>query len=237
VPPTPAEPPQTPPGPAAASLDDACDEARAALVRYGQRMVADRLVVGSAGNISVRVGDRIVMTPTGVNYDQVTAESVNVLGADGTILAGTGQRSSEWPMHRKIYDLTPASAVVHTHSVFSVAVGTICDEIPAVHYSVLVLGGPTVRVAPYTTFGSAGLAGNVAAALEDRFAALLQNHGMIAYGSSLAEAYERAQLVEWLAEVYWRARLAGTPRILDRAELDAVREQARRHRDRGGGHG
>ena len=155
MPPTPAGSPGTAAGAAAASLDQACEEARAALVRYGRRMVADRLVIGSAGNISVRIGDRIVMTPTGVNYDQVTADSVNVLDADGTILAGTGQRSSEWPMHRKIYDLTPASAVVHTHSVFSVAVGTVCDEIPAVHYSVLVLGGPTVRVAPYTTFGSA----------------------------------------------------------------------------------
>ena len=228
---TPAESAPTASHPAAADTE----RARAALVRYGQKMVADRLVVGSAGNISVRVGDRIVMTPTGINYDQVTAESVNVLDLDGAILAGTGQRSSEWPMHRKIYDLTPASAVVHTHSVFSVAVGTICDEIPAVHYSVLSLGGPTVRVAPYTTFGSDGLAANVAAALEDRFAALLQNHGMIAYGSSLEEAYERAQLVEWLAEVYWRARLAGTPRILSRAELDAVREQARLHRYRSGG--
>jgi len=228
---TPAESPETASDPTAADTE----QARAALVRYGQKMVADRLVVGSAGNISVRMGDRIVMTPTGINYDQVTAESVNVLDLDGAILAGTGQRSSEWPMHRKIYDLTPASAVVHTHSVFSVAVGTVCDEIPAVHYSVLRLGGPTVRVAPYTTFGSDGLAANVAAALEDRFAALLQNHGMIAYGSSLEEAYERAQLVEWLAEVYWRARLAGTPRILSRAELDAVREQARLHRYRSGG--
>jgi L-fuculose-phosphate aldolase len=231
VPPTPAESTETASNVAAAGTE----QARAALVRYGQKMVADRLVTGSAGNISVRIGDRIVMTPTGINYDQVTAESVNVLDLDGTILAGTGQRSSEWPMHRKIYDLTPASAVVHTHSVFSVAVGTVCDEIPAVHYSVLRLGGPTVRVAPYTTFGSDGLAANVAAALEDRFAALLQNHGMIAYGSSLEEAYERAQLVEWLAEVYWRARLAGTPRILSRAELDAVREQARLHRYRSGG--
>jgi L-fuculose-phosphate aldolase len=228
---TPAESTQTASHPAAADTE----QARAALVRYGQKMVADRLVVGSAGNISVRLGDRIVMTPTGINYDQVTAESVNVLDLDGTILAGTGQRSSEWPMHRKVYDLTPASAVVHTHSVFSVAVGTVCDEIPAVHYSVLRLGGPTVRVAPYTTFGSDGLAANVAAALEDRFATLLQNHGMIAYGSSLEDAYERAQLVEWLAEIYWRARLAGSPRILSRAELDAVREQARRHRYRSGG--
>jgi L-fuculose-phosphate aldolase len=210
-------------------------EARAALVRYGRRLVADHLVVGSAGNISVRVGDQIVMTPSGLDYDMVTEESVNVLDPGGTILAGTGRRSSEWPMHRKIYDLTGAGAVVHTHSAFCVAVGTICDEIPAVHYSVLRLGGPTVRVAPYTTFGSDGLASNVAAALEDRSAALLQNHGAVAFGASLQEAYDRVQLLEWLAEVYWRARLAGTPRILSAAELDAHREQARRHRYRGGG--
>jgi L-fuculose-phosphate aldolase len=226
VPSTPAEPMLT---------DSACAGARAAVLRYGRRLAADRLVVGSAGNISVRVGDKIVMTPTGVNYDLITEESVNVLDADGTILAGTGKRSSEWPMHRKVYDLTRAGAVVHTHSPFCVAIGTICDEIPAVHYSVLRLGGPTVRVAPYATFGSDELAKSVAAALQDRFAALLQNHGAIAYGSSLEEAYDRVQLLEWMAEVYWRARLAGSPRILDAAELDAHREQVRRHRYRGGG--
>jgi L-fuculose-phosphate aldolase len=209
--------------------------ARSAVVRYGLRLVADGLVVGAAGNISIRLGDTIVMSPSGINYDQVTQDSVNVLSAAGDILDGTGRRSSEWPMHRRLYDLTDAVAVVHTHSPFSVAVGTVCDEIPAVHYSVLRLGGPTVRVAAYTTFGSDGLAGNVAAALEDRFAALLQNHGTIAYGATIEEAYDRAQLLEWLAEVYWRARLAGTPRILSAEELAAVSEAARRHRYRGGG--
>lgn len=238
MPSTPAERPETSSGLAAASPETASAEvaeARAALVRYGRRLVADRLVVGSAGNISVRLGNRILMTPSGLNYDQVTPDSVNVLAADGTILAGTGRRSSEWPMHRKIYDLTPASAVVHTHSPFCVAVGTVCHEIPAVHYSVLRLGGPTLRVAPYSTFGSDGLAGNVSAALADRVAALLQNHGAIAYGATLEEAYDWVQLAEWLAEVYWRARLAGTPRILSGAELDAVREQAHRHHYQGGG--
>jgi len=217
------------------SQEAAIAEARAAVVRYGLRLVADQLVVGAAGNISIRIGDRIVMSPSGLNYDQVTEESVNVLDADGAILDGTGRRSSEWPMHRRIYDLTPARAVVHTHAPFSVAIGSICAEIPAVHYSVLRLGGPTVRVAPYTTFGSDGLAAHVAAALEDRFAALLQNHGTIAYGTTIEETYDRTQLLEWLAEVYWRARLAGTPRILDSAELTAVSEAARRHRYRGGG--
>jgi L-fuculose-phosphate aldolase len=212
-------------------------EATAAIVRYGRRLVADRLVVGAAGNLSIKVGDTIVMSPSGLNYDQVTEETVNVLDAGGTIIGGTGRRSSEWPMHRRIYDLTGAGAVVHTHSPFSVAIGTVCDEIPAVHYSILQLGGPTVRVAPYTTFGSDGLAGNVAAALDGRFGALLQNHGTIAYGAAIEQAYDRALLLEWLAEVYWRARLAGTPRILDGAELQAVTDAARAHRYRGGGGG
>jgi L-fuculose-phosphate aldolase len=208
--------------------------ARAAVADYGRRMVADRLVTGAAGNLSIRVGDAIVMSPSGLSWDQVTPETVNVLDAAGTIIDGTGRRSSEWPMHRRIYDLTPARAVVHTHSPFSVAIGAVCDEIPAVHYSILQLGGATVRVAPYTTFGSDGLAGQVAAALDGRFAALLRNHGAIAYGATIGPAYDRALLVEWLAEVYWRARLAGTPRILDTAELDAVSETMR-ELDYGGG--
>lgn len=215
--------------------DLSIEAARAAVVKYGQRLVTDRLVYGSAGNLSIRIGDKIVMSPSGLNYDVITTEHVNVLSADGTILEGTGKRSSEWPMHRRVYDLTDAGAVIHTHSPFGVTVGTICDEIPAVHYSVLRLGGPTVRVAGYTTFGSDGLAENVAAALEGRFAALLQNHGAVAYGADIGEAYDRVQLIEWMAEVYWRARLAGTPRILSAEELAGVSEAARLHRyhDRG----
>ncbi len=218
-----------------ADPDAAIEQARASLVRYGQRMAAARLAVGSAGNLSIRLGDTVVMTPTDINYDQITERNICVLDAEGVLLDGDGARSSEWPMHRRIYDLTDAVAVAHTHSPFAVAMSTVCDELPAVHYAVLRLGGPTVRVAPYTTFGSDGLAGVAAEALDGRFAALLQNHGAVAYGDSIDEAYDRALLLEWLAEVYWRARLAGSPRILSDAELDQVREAARRHRYRSGG--
>jgi L-fuculose-phosphate aldolase len=218
-----------------ADPEAAIEQARASLVRYGQRMAADRLAVGSAGNLSIRLGDTVVMTPTGINYDQITERNICVLDAEGVLLDGDGARSSEWPMHRRIYDLTDAVAVVHTHSPFAVAMSTVCDELPAIHYAILRLGGPTVRVAPYTTFGSDGLAGVAAEALDGRFAALLQNHGAVAYGDSIDEAYDRALLLEWLAEVYWRARLAGSPRILSDAELDEVREAARRHRYRSGG--
>jgi L-fuculose-phosphate aldolase len=209
-------------------------EARAALVRFGQKMAADRLVVGSAGNLSVRLGDTVLITPSGVAYDQITEASICVLDAEGNLLDGDGKRSSEWPMHQKIYGFTGAGAVVHTHSPFATAVSTVCEELPAIHYTILRLGGPTVRVAPYTTFGSDGLAGHAAAALDGRAGALLQNHGAIVYGKDLDEAYDRALLLEWLAEVYWRARLIGSPRILSEAELGEVSRQARALRYPGG---
>jgi L-fuculose-phosphate aldolase len=213
----------------------ATQQARELLVIFGRQMAHDRLVVGSAGNLSTRVGDVIVMTPSGVSYDEILESNITVLDADGTQLAGEGRRSSEWPMHRRIYDLTDARAVVHTHSPFATAVSTVCAEMPAIHYSILRLGGPTVRVAPYTTFGSAELAGMVGTALAERTGALLQNHGAVAYGATIAEAYDRALLLEWLAEVYWRAMLIGSPRILSAAELDEVRAAAHRHRYQAGG--
>lgn len=210
-------------------------DARAAIVHYGRRLVPDRLVVGSAGNISVRLADTVIITPSGISYDQLAESDVCVLDAEGNQLDGAGPRSSELPMHRKIYELTDARAIVHTHSPFAVAVAAVCDELPAIHYSILRLGGENVRVAPYTTFGSDGLAGNAGVALAGRSAALLQNHGAIVYGASLDEAYDRALLLEWLAEVYWRARLIGSPRILRSAELDDVRRAARRRRYQAGG--
>jgi L-fuculose-phosphate aldolase len=216
------------------ALEDEIAAAKKSIVEFGRRMARDRLVVGSAGNISARFGETVVMTPTAVSYDDITVDSISVLDADGTQLEGTGRRSSEWPMHRQVYELTGAGAIVHTHSPFATTVSTVCDEIPAVHYSVLRLGGPNVRVAPYTTFGSDGLAQRAAEALADRTGALLQNHGAVVYGSTLAEAYDRALLLEWLAEVYWRGLQVGSPRILDAAELAEVSEASRRHRYQGG---
>src|ERR1700691_5536492 len=205
------------------------NQARASLVHYGERMAADRLAVRRAGNLAIRLRDIVVMTPTCGHYDPIVERNICVLDTEGVLLDGEGARSSEWPMHRKIYDLTGAGAVVHTHSPVAVALSTVCDEIPAVHYSVLRLGGPTVRVAPYTTFGSGGLADAASAALDGRFAALLQNHGAVAYGASIEEAYDRALLLEWLAEVYWRARLAGSPPIPSDAQIHPARRGGRQH--------
>ena len=129
-------------------------------------------------------------------------------------------------MHLAVYRATGAGAIVHTHSPFVVALSTVLDELPAVHYAMADLGG-IVRVAPYTRFGTPQLAANAVAALAGRSAVILRNHGALTYGPDLARAYDRAVTLEWLARVYWYARLAGTPQTLSEAALTEVSDAAR----------
>lgn len=201
------------------------------LIEYGRRLNPDGLAVGPAGNLSVRLGDLVAITPSQIRYDAITPESICVVTLDGTPVGGTGRVSSETPMHLLVYRNTDAAAIVHTHSPHAVAASTVVDELPAVHYCVLRAGGgPTIRVAPYERFGSEELARAALAGLAERTAVILQNHGAIAYGADLAEAYERAQLVEWLAEVYLAARGHGVMRILAEDELGQVASESARRR-------
>jgi L-fuculose-phosphate aldolase len=196
-------------------------EARALLVEYGHRLIRDRLTVGTAGNLSVLVDDVMAITPSGVPYERVAAEDIVLVDPDGTPRDG-GKPSSELPLHRAIYAGTNAGAVVHTHSPYATALATVLeDELPPIHYTTAILGGP-VPVVPYSTYGTQELADACREALRDRSAALLQSHGVVAYGDTLESAYERAQLVEWLAEVYTHACAVGTPRLFDAAELETV---------------
>jgi len=202
---------------------------REQLVIYSNRLLDDGLAVGSAGNISVRIGDVVVITPSGIGYRELRPAQVCALSLDGTELEALEVPSSETPMHLAIYAATTATAIVHTHSPEVIALSSARAELPAIHYAIAGLGGP-VRVAPYVRFGSAGLAQSAVAALAGRRAAILQNHGAISYGGSVAEAYDRAFLLEWLARTYRLACAYGAPRILSAAELDEVTAEARRRR-------
>jgi L-fuculose-phosphate aldolase len=195
---------------------------RQAVVDYCRRMVADGLVVGTSGNVSVRVGDRIAVSPTGMPYEAMTAEDVCVVDATGAVVGGVRKPTSELPMHLTAYAVTGANAVVHTHSTAATAVSTLVDRLPNIHYTVARFGGP-IRVAPYSTYGTAELAAAMAAALEDRTGCLLQNHGTITAGATLEEAYANAQYLEWLCDVWLRASSAGTPKLLDDEEIERVR--------------
>ncbi len=146
---------------------------------------------------------------------------------DGTEVDAPETPSSETPMHLAVYAATNAAAIVHTHSPEVIALSASRDELPAIHYAIGTLGGP-VRVAPYARFGSAGLASAATQALTGRRAAILRNHGAITCGRTLAEAFDHALLLEWLAGVYRLALSYGEPRILSDAELDEVAAEARR---------
>lgn len=198
-------------------------EAREEIIAYAIRMTGDDLTVSTSGNVSVRVDDRIVMTPSGVEYDRLTPEIMCILELDGTIVEAPLRPSTEVPMHTAVYAATDAQAVVHTHPMYATTISTLTDELPPVHYMVALLGGP-VRVAPYATFGTQELADHSVRAMEGRTGVLLANHGMTTYGGTLQEAYTRSLYLEWVSQLYYRARLLGEPDILPLDEIWRVRD-------------
>lgn len=193
-------------------------EERADIVRHAQRLRPDRLVVATSGNLSVRRGDLVAITPSGLDYDDLRPELVTVVSMDGTLVEGELAPSTELPLHLAAYRATTARAVVHTHSLSATVVACTEEELPPVHYLFGEMGGP-VRVAPYAGFGTAALAAGLAGALEGRTAALLRSHGAVTVGETLERAYSRALVLEWLAALWLRAAAHGTPRLLTDEEL------------------
>ena len=179
------------------------------------------LVIGTAGNVSQRAGDTVVITPTGGVLADLTPEEIVVLDLDGNQVAGDLAPTSELALHLGVYHRYDAGAVVHTHAPMATALACVLDELPLVHYTMLALGGP-VRVAPYRTFGTPELAEVTLDALRDRTAALMANHGAIVHGPDVETAAQSAQLLEWAAGVYWHAAAIGAPRTLDEREAQAV---------------
>ncbi|WP_148611555.1 class II aldolase/adducin family protein [Nocardioides rubriscoriae] len=187
-----------------------------------RRLAAEGLLVGTAGNVSVRVRDLVAVTASGVVLADCRPHDVVLVDHDGVLVDGGRQPTSELGLHLGVYaDRPTVGAVVHTHAPWSTAVACVLDELPVLHYQQLLLGG-AVRVAPYATFGSAALATSVRAALEDRQAALMANHGSVAVGAGLDQAVEHAVLLEWLAALHHRASALGTPRVLTDAEQEDV---------------
>lgn len=197
---------------------------RGQVVGYCRRMRAEGLVVGTSGNVSVRAGDLVAVSPSGLDYDDMTPETVGVHRLDGAPVDAPLAPTTEMPMHLAIYTTTGAGAVVHTHSTAATVLSTLVDEVPPIHYLIAQFGGP-VRVAPYATYGTPELAAGVTAALRGRNACLLANHGAIAYGADLAQAYTRAAYLEWICDVHLRASAAGTPALLPPEEIERVRRK------------
>jgi L-fuculose-phosphate aldolase len=206
-------------------------EARRSLVDVCRRMNAAGINQGKSGNASVRAtvfggaSDAFLVTPTAVSYDAMTPEDIVLMKLDGTF-AGRRPPSSEWRMHRDLLAHRPdLNAVVHAHPPFSTALACVHRSIPAFHYMVAVAGGDDIRCAPYATFGTQELSDHALRALEGRKACLLANHGLLAAGLHLDDAFAVAIEVEALAEQYTRALALGEPVILDAAEMAVVLEK------------
>ena len=186
---------------------------------------------GKSGNVSARLRhgsfDGYLITPTGVPYHRTAPEQVVAMTLAGEY-RGTVLPSSEWRFHRDIYAArADADAIVHAHAPFATSLACLRCGIPSFHYMVAVAGGKDIRCAPYATFGTQELSDHILAAMADRRACLLANHGIVAVGATLEEALALAVEVETLAEMYWRALQIGEPVMLSDAEMDVVIEKFR----------
>lgn len=194
---------------------------REAVVQAVRRLDRLGLNRGSTGNASVRHGEGMLITPTGMGAEVQPADLAWV-GWDGQ-WQGPWKPSSEWHFHQAAYRVRPdLQAVVHTHSTHAAALACLRRPLPAFHYMVAVAGGDSVPLVPYFTFGTEALSQGVAIALADRDACLLANHGLVAAGRDMAQAMKVMLEIEALCEVYLKALAVGEPAILSAAEMAEV---------------
>ena len=202
------------------------DDPRARLLHTLRAMGAARLNVGTSGNASQRLeGGRMLISPSGIAAERCRAEDLVVVEADGRY-AGARAPSSEWQLHHDVYAAFPAAgAVLHAHSPFATALACQRLDIPPFHYMIARFGGTTVRCARYATFGTQALSDATVAALRERSACLLANHGMVVYGRDLGHALALAIEFETLCEQYWRTLQLGAPVLLSDEEMAEVIER------------
>ena len=199
-------------------------ELREVLVDTARAMNRSGLNRGTSGNLSARVPDGMLITPSAVPYEAMAAGDLIRMDLNGRVLDGAGKPSTEWRLHAGILGARPdVGAVLHAHPEFATTLACLRQGIPAVHYMVALAGGDTIPCAPYATFGTPELADAVVATLEGRMACLMANHGLVALGEEPGAALALAVEVEALAAVYWRALQAGDPVVLSDAQMAEVR--------------
>ena len=187
---------------------------------------ANGLGVGTSGNLSARVKDGFIITPTGVPYEELEPDSLVTCNLDGEVTGGSLKPSSEWRFHCDIYrEREEAGAIVHVHSPYATALACNRLSIPAFHYMVAIAGGDSIRCADYATFGTAELSSHVLKAIEKRKACLMANHGQIAFDRDVGAAFKMTLEVEELARQYYYSLQLGKPVLLDETEMTTILEK------------
>lgn len=199
------------------------DEIRGDVVAACHRLAGEGLVVGTAGNISVRQGDLVALTATGVVLAEATLSDVTVVDLAGEIVSGGLRPTSEVGLHLGIHRRFGDGAIVHTHAPASTSLACVLDELPVIHYQLLALGG-AIPVVEFHPFGTPELADAVSDAMTHKNAVLMANHGAVTRGTTLAEALDRTFVLEWACTLYERASALGTPKVLTVEQQQAVIE-------------
>jgi L-fuculose-phosphate aldolase len=201
------------------------EQIRRAMIATCIKMNESGINQGTSGNISVRIDEGFLITPSGVPYDEMKPQDIVLMHIDASH-EGPRKPSTEWRFHRDIMEKKPeVGAVIHLHSMFCTSLSILRREIPAIHYMIAVSGGPTIPCVPYVTWGTQQLADYILGALENRHACLLANHGMVCIGPNLKKAAWLAVEIETLAAQYWRALQVGIPYILPDEEVAHVIEK------------
>ncbi|MCW7752514.1 class II aldolase/adducin family protein [Desulfobotulus sp. H1] len=202
------------------------------LLQYGRKMHAAGLTTGSGGNLSMRVQDGVLITPSAMDYGDMGVDDLVLVDLDGRVLQGRRKPSSELDFHLCLYGARPdIRAVVHTHSPWVTTLACLGWPLPAVHYLVGFAERSEVPVAPYATFGTSELAEQVVRGMVGGKALILANHGLVAIGTDLKEAFNIAEEIEFVAGVYLRAKAVGEPVILDEKAMGPVLTKFRSYRN------
>lgn len=198
---------------------------RAEVAETALSLLTTGLIVNTSGNVSIRVGEHIAITPSGRDYRSLTPPDICVVNMKGVVIEGAMLPSSETPLHLSVYESNPdVKAIVHAHSIYATAVSTVLDRLPTIHYQMSDLGG-AVPVAPYRTFGTDELAEVTSQALQGRPAVIMKNHGTLTTADTLGRALSRCVTLEWCAKLYLKALSAGSPSILSDEEMVLATEQ------------
>ena len=198
---------------------------REQVVAFCRKISANAFAAGTSGNISIlnKPAGLFAISPSSMDYDRITPEDVVVLDLDARIVDGGRRPSTELALHQMCYrHRQDIGAVVHTHSPCATTLAILGWDLPAVHYMIALGGGSIVPCAPYHLFGTRELARAVVETLKGRYGCLLANHGVLAAGPDIGRAYALAEQIEFCADVYLRAKSAGTPNILSDAQIADV---------------
>jgi L-fuculose-phosphate aldolase len=207
------------------------EQERNDIVLYGNRLIERGLTTGSGGNISVfnREKGLIALTPSGMDYCDITPDDIVVMDPAGRIAQGGRPASSEINMHLLVYQNRPdVCGVVHTHSIYATAVACMGWNLEPVHY-MIAIAGTVVKCSKYAAYGTAELAQYALEALGGRGACLLGSHGLLTAAPSLARAFSVAEHLEYVSKLYCITKTLGQPNILSEQQVAAVMEKFGTH--------